>query len=88
MFSVVLERMSIFALGIMPYIAHLLSCSCCLYSKQYLRLKKEGEAGRRKISQYTRYATVALVAQAWVYRWVWLAKALHLPQASNSILSL
>ena len=44
-----LERMSIFALGIMPYI-----------SASLIMQKKEGESGRRKISQYTRYLTLVL----------------------------
>jgi preprotein translocase subunit SecY len=58
-----LERLSIFALGIMPYI----SASIILQMGTHViptlqQLRKEGESGRRKITQYTRYATVALAA--------------------------
>ncbi|NHN75714.1 preprotein translocase subunit SecY [Azotobacter chroococcum] len=56
-----LERMSIFALGIMPYIsASIIMQLMTVVSPQLEQLKKEGEAGRRKISQYTRYGTLAL----------------------------
>lgn len=56
-----LSRMSIFAIGIMPYISA--SIILQLGSEilpQLKELKKEGEAGRRKITQYTRYGTVIL----------------------------
>ena len=56
-----LERLSIFALGIMPYISTsiiLQMMTVVLPSMQ--AIKKEGEAGRRKITQYTRYGTVVL----------------------------
>jgi len=56
-----LSRFSVFALGIMPYISS--SIIMQLLSVVYApleALKKEGEAGRRKITQYTRYGTVAL----------------------------
>ncbi len=56
-----LERMSILALGIMPYIsASIIMQLMTAVSPQLEQLKKEGEAGRRKISQYTRYGTVLL----------------------------
>lgn len=56
-----LERMSILALGIMPYIsASIIMQLLTVVSPQLEQLKKEGEAGRRKISQYTRYGTVIL----------------------------
>ncbi len=56
-----LERMSIFALGIMPYIsASIIMQLLTAVSPTLEQLKKEGEAGRRKISQYTRYGTVLL----------------------------
>jgi len=56
-----LERMSIFALGIMPYIsASIIMQLMTAVSPHLEQLKKEGEAGRRKISQYTRQATLAL----------------------------
>ncbi|WP_444676702.1 preprotein translocase subunit SecY [Halomonas sp. E19] len=56
-----LERMSIMALGIMPYIsASIIMQLLTAVSPHLEQLKKEGEAGRRKISQYTRYGTVLL----------------------------
>lgn len=56
-----LERMSILALGIMPYIsASIIMQLMSAVSPQLEQLKKEGEAGRRKISQYTRYGTLVL----------------------------
>jgi preprotein translocase subunit SecY len=56
-----LERMSIFALGIMPYIsASIIVQLLSSVVPQLEALKKEGEAGRRKITQYTRYLTVLL----------------------------
>jgi preprotein translocase subunit SecY len=54
-------RMAIFALGIMPYIsASIIMQLMTSVSTQLAQLKKEGEAGRKKINQYTRYATVLL----------------------------
>jgi preprotein translocase subunit SecY len=56
-----LERMSILALGIMPYIsASIIMQLMTAVNPQLEQLKKEGEAGRRKISHYTRYGTLAL----------------------------
>ncbi|MGI9289156.1 MAG: preprotein translocase subunit SecY [Pseudomonadales bacterium] len=56
-----LERMSILALGIMPYIsASIIMQLLSAVSPQLEQLKKEGESGRRKITQYTRYFTVVL----------------------------
>jgi preprotein translocase subunit SecY len=56
-----LERMSILALGIMPYIsASIIMQLMSAVTPQLEQLKKEGESGRRKISQYTRYLTVLL----------------------------
>ena len=56
-----LERLSIFALGVMPYIsASIIIKMMTSVVPQLEALKKEGEAGRRKITQYTRYGTVAL----------------------------
>lgn len=56
-----LERMSILALGIMPYIsASIIMQLLSAVSPTLEQLKKEGESGRRKISQYTRYGTVIL----------------------------
>ncbi|HTW51395.1 MAG TPA: preprotein translocase subunit SecY [Stellaceae bacterium] len=56
-----LGRMSIFALGIMPYIsASIIVQLLQAVSPQLEELKKEGESGRKKINQYTRFGTVAL----------------------------
>jgi len=56
-----LERASLFALGIMPYIsASIIMQLMTAVMPKLEQLKKEGEAGRRKITQYTRYGTVAL----------------------------
>jgi preprotein translocase subunit SecY len=58
-----LERMSIFALGILPYIsASIIMQLMTAVSPTIEQLKKEGEAGRKKINQYTRYLTVFLAA--------------------------
>jgi preprotein translocase subunit SecY len=56
-----LERLSLFALGIMPYISASIIMQLLSYTVPTLeQIKKEGEAGRRKITQYTRYGTVVL----------------------------
>jgi preprotein translocase subunit SecY len=56
-----LERASVFALGIMPYIsASIIVQLLTVVHPALSELKKEGESGRRKISQYTRYGTVVL----------------------------
>jgi preprotein translocase subunit SecY len=56
-----LSRFTVFALGIMPYIsASIIMQLMTVVSPQLEALKKEGEAGRRKITQYTRYGTVVL----------------------------
>jgi len=56
-----LGRFSVLALGIMPYIsASIIMQLLTVVSPQMEALKKEGEAGRRKITQYTRYGTVVL----------------------------
>lgn len=56
-----LKKFSIFALGIMPYIsASIIIQLLQVAIPQLEQLKKEGEAGRKKISQYTRYGTVGL----------------------------
>jgi preprotein translocase subunit SecY len=56
-----LQRFSIFALGIMPYIsASIIMQLCTVVVPTLETLKKEGESGRRKITQYTRYATLGL----------------------------
>jgi preprotein translocase subunit SecY len=56
-----LSRFSIFALGIMPYIsASIIMQLCTAIVPSLEALKKEGQSGQRKITQYTRYATVGL----------------------------
>ncbi len=56
-----LSRFTIFALGIMPYIsASIIMQLMTVVSPQLEQLRKEGETGRRKITQYTRYGTLAL----------------------------
>jgi preprotein translocase subunit SecY len=62
-----LERMSILALGVMPYItASIIMNLLTAMDPRLEQLKKEGEAGRRKITQYTRYGTVAIaLVQGW-----------------------
>ena len=61
-----LSQMTIFALGIMPYISASIILQLLTVVWPYLeRLSKEGELGRRKITQYTRYGTIVLsVVQA------------------------
>jgi preprotein translocase subunit SecY len=56
-----LSRITIFALGVMPYISASIILQLLTVVWPYLeRLSKEGELGRRKITQYTRYGTIAL----------------------------
>lgn len=56
-----IERMSILALGIMPYIsASIISNLVVATTPSLQQLRKEGEAGRRKIAEYTRYGTLLL----------------------------
>ena len=62
-----MSRMTIFALGIMPYISASIILQLLQVVWPYLeRLSKEGELGRKKITQYTRYGTIVIcVIQAW-----------------------
>ena len=56
-----LEQFSVFSLGIMPYISASIILQLLTVVFPYLeRLSKEGEVGRRKITQYTRYGTIVL----------------------------
>jgi preprotein translocase subunit SecY len=56
-----LEQLSIFALGIMPYVSASIILSLMgVVVKPIEELRKEGEAGQRKINQYTRYGTIGL----------------------------
>ena len=74
------SRVTIFALGIMPYISASIILQLLTIVWPYLeRLSKEGELGRRKITQYTRYSTIGLsLVQAAAY-------AYTLEQQSNTI---
>ena len=62
-----LQRMSIIALGVMPYItASIVVQLATSLSPQLAAIKKEGESGRKRLNQYTRYGTVGLTAvQGW-----------------------
>lgn len=62
-----LERMSLIALGVMPYItASIVVQLAAALHPSLMALKKEGEAGRKKLNQYTRYGAVLLCAvQGW-----------------------
>ncbi len=56
-----IERLSIFALGVMPYIsASIIIQMAAVVMPSLAAIKKEGESGRRKLTQYTRYGTVLL----------------------------
>ncbi|MEK6554512.1 MAG: preprotein translocase subunit SecY [Bdellovibrionota bacterium] len=69
-----LEQFSIFALGIMPYISASIIFQLMTSAVPYLeQLKKEGESGRRKINQYTRYATVLLAVVQGYAMATWLS---------------
>ena len=58
-----LSRMSIFALNIMPYISASIIIQLMSSTSSHLaQLKKDGESGRQKITQYTRYGTVFLAS--------------------------
>jgi preprotein translocase subunit SecY len=65
-----LSRFTVFALGIMPYISASIIMQLMTYVVPTLeQLKKEGEAGRRKITQYTRYGTLGLACSSrWALR--------------------
>ena len=62
-----ISRMGIFALGVMPYISASIIVQLLASMIPALeQLKKEGDQGRKKINQYTRYATVGLATfQGW-----------------------
>jgi preprotein translocase subunit SecY len=78
-----LKRASLFALGIMPYIsASIIIQLMSAVIPTLEQLKKEGEAGRRKITQYTRYGTVALAT----FQAIGISVALQGQQAGGSAL--
>src|SRR5512143_3776417 len=69
-----LRRLSVFALGITPYITSSIILQLLTVVWPFLeKLSKEGEMGRRKITQYTRYGTVVLsvVQGAGIAIWLW-----------------
>lgn len=69
-----LSRLTVFALGIMPYIsASIIMQLLTVVSPSLEQLKKEGEAGRRIINQYTRYGTVILATLQAIGMAKWLA---------------
>ena len=75
-----LRRLTVFALGIMPYIsASIIMQLLTVVSPKLEQLKKEGEAGRRKITQYTRYGTVVLS----LFQAIGIAIALEGQRAGN-----
>src|ERR1700749_883322 len=58
-----LSRLSIFAMGVMPYIsASIIIQMMSMVIPSLMELRKEGESGRRKMTEYTRYGTVILAA--------------------------
>jgi preprotein translocase subunit SecY len=77
-----LERMSIIALGVMPYITAsiVVQLGGSLY-QPWVQLKKEGEAGRKKLNQYTRYLTVVLT----MIQGYWIAVGLESMGAAQGI---
>lgn len=77
-----LSRVTVFALGVMPYIsASIIMQLMSAVSPKLEEIKKEGESGRRKINQYTRYATLVLASiQALVIsRWLLSAGSTIIP---------
>ncbi|HMZ38249.1 MAG TPA: preprotein translocase subunit SecY, partial [Leptospiraceae bacterium] len=67
-----LFKLSIFSLGIMPYIsASIIMSLLTVVIPQLARMQREGEDGRRKINQYTRYGTVLLCAIQALFILVW-----------------
>jgi len=77
-----LERMSVIALGVMPYITAsiVIQLAATLYAP-WQALKKEGETGRKKLNQYTRYLTVLLTA----VQGYWIAVGLESLGAAQAI---
>src|ERR671921_811621 len=77
-----LERMSVIALGVMPYITAsiVVQLGASLY-EPWKQLKKEGETGRKKLNQYTRYLTVLLTT----VQGYWIAVGLESLGAAQGI---
>ncbi|MEA3328313.1 MAG: preprotein translocase subunit SecY [Candidatus Omnitrophota bacterium] len=73
-----MTRMTIFALGIMPYIsASIILQLLTVVIPQLEKLSKEGEIGRRKLTQYTRYGTVVLCIIQSFFISLWLENSAH-----------
>lgn len=82
-----LSQFSVFALGIMPYISASIIFQLLTSAVPFLEaLKKEGEHGRRKINQYTRYATVVLAVIQGYGISTWLLNS-HSPAGKNLVIS-
>jgi preprotein translocase subunit SecY len=82
-----LSQFSVFALGIMPYISASIIFQLLTSAVPFLEaLKKEGEHGRRKINQYTRYATVVLAVIQGLGISTWLLNS-HSPTGKNLVIS-
>ena len=72
------QRLTIFALGIMPYISSSIIIQLLTVVIPHLeKLAKEGEAGRKKITQYTRYGTVGLAIMQSFFISLWLENPAH-----------
>ncbi|AJC50443.1 preprotein translocase subunit SecY [Coxiella endosymbiont of Amblyomma americanum] len=73
-----LSRMTIFALGIMPYIsASIIIQMYSQISPKMQSLRKEGESGRRRVNQYIRYGTVILSLLQSIFMTKWLVSSSH-----------
>lgn len=87
-----MENFSVFSLGIMPYISASIILQLLTVVIPHLeRLSKEGEAGRKKITQYTRYGTVVLALVQGMGISIGLANAqnmVHMPKVPFVILSM
>ena len=69
-----LERFTVFALGIMPYITASIIVQLLVPVVPTLeKMQREGETGRQKITQYTRYLTILVCLIRWVLPWLWKA---------------
>src|SRR4026209_1490815 len=74
-----LSNMTIFALGVMPYISASIILQLLTVVWPYLeRISKEGELGRRKITQYTRYLTLVLAAVQSFGIAIWLERSTNI----------
>ncbi|MFN8296195.1 MAG: preprotein translocase subunit SecY [Chitinophagales bacterium] len=83
-------KASVFALGIMPYISTSIVMQLLTLAVPYFqKLQKEGESGRKKITQYTRYGTVLVTAfQGFAYVKFLYAQGIVSPEISQALFSL